>query len=399
MTDARRIFAGNAGAGLLEVLLSMAVMAIAAPFVYSQIAKTNRDIKDLATAKNIMALRSPVMNFVRQNQDLWPDVAQIKMDDEDLANIAPGAIAGFIDKYRVSGATIADVYLVFYGGETDVQTARIARHIGVDAAVVDDTGVAYGNTWAAAAPDFVPGSLVYRVRRDIEGEDRSKYLHRGTSGEDGLNMMMRDLNMGGYNALGVGTVSALSSKIGVAAATFVDADEIMAEGVYFSDGANINGEDVIIGALRVTGDVTGFRNIYATSLNGTGYTTSGRVIVDRASILNSVNVSKNLNLKSATAHTISGFTGIKTNVLIAPFISAEEIVFFDGFGLTVSGELLMSTNAPIRIGGWSFPSATPPRFSELSISHGRMPDAPVRGEFDMIMRDGWREYNPAEVLQ
>ena len=389
-----RIFTGNRGAGLLEVLLTMAVIAIATPFVYSQIASTNQEIADIAMARAIISGRGAVLNFVRLNQDSWPDVAQIQLSDDDLDEIAPNAIAGFIDKYQVRGATVADVYLVYPGAETDVRTARIAKHIGNDAGVVDRDGVAYGNTWAAAAPDFEPGNLVYRIQRDIEGEDRSKYLHRGTSGEDGLNVMMRDLNMGGYNVIDVGTVDAVSAKVNNVNTTFTDAENITADSVYFSDGANMDGGAVAIGNLRVTGDITGFRNIYATTLNKNGYGTDGHIITDRATISNSVNVSRNLNLKASSARTVSGFTGIHTNAVIAPFISAEEIVFFEDFGLTVSGELMMSSSMPLRIGTWTFPSTTPPRFESLTFSNGTIPDAPGRGEFGILMMDGWRDYMP-----
>ena len=77
----------------------------------------------------------------------------------------------------------------------------------------------------------------------------------------------------------------------VVTADFVDADEILAENVYFSSGANMDGGDVFIGDMRVSGDVTGFRTISADKLNGTTYTTSGRVITDRADVTRSVNVS------------------------------------------------------------------------------------------------------------
>ena len=72
------------GASMTEVLLAMAIVAMAAPFLYSQIANTNNTLRDIAVANKIIALRDTVMNFVRLNQADWPDVAQIRLSDDEL---------------------------------------------------------------------------------------------------------------------------------------------------------------------------------------------------------------------------------------------------------------------------------------------------------------------------
>lgn len=382
---------GSRGAGLTEALLAMAIVGIAAPFVYSQVADTTRSAADIRTASRIIDMRGPALNYVRMHGDAWPDTAQIRLTPEDLALIADGATAGFIDKYAVSGAAVTDIYLAFDLGVDRVRTASIARNIGIDAAVVGDDGIAYGASWAVTAPDFMPGDLIYRISRDVTGDDTAKYLHRGTSGEDGLNVMQRDLNMGGHNVYDIGGVVAKSAKINGATAMFVEAQSVATDAAYFSSGANIDGGVASLGALRVTGDVTGFRNIVATTLNGAGYTTSGRVITDRATVTNSVNVARDLTLKSDTARTISGFDGITASTVATPFISADEIIFYDNFGLTLSGELLMSTTAPLKIGSWTFPSTTPPKFSRLTLSRAEYPAAVRKTEFAPIMRRGWMD--------
>ena len=392
------IFSDSArGAGMTEVLLTMAILAIAMPFAYNRIADTNHDIENIAIARRIMDVRSPVLNFVRLNQASWPDTAQIKLSQEELAQISATATAGFIDKYPISGVTVTDVYLAFPGVDSELRTARVANHIGADAAVVGADGIAYGDAWAVTAPDFRPGDLIYRVTRDIADEDKTKYLHRGTSGEDGLNVMMRDLNMGGYNVFDVGTASAVSARIRNANATFTNAEEIMAQSVFFSDGATMDGAKVGIGALRVTGDIMGFRNISAEKLNGSGFTSQGRVITDRAVISDAVNVSGNLVLKSDAARTISGFVGINANSVAAPFISADQMIFYENFGLTISGELMMSTTSPLKIGRWIFPSLTPPQFAEVEFTRAPIPQAPSSGEFGPLMMSGWRSIPPKDM--
>ena len=387
----------NRGASILEVLMSMAIVAIATPFVYSQISETNNNIRDMSVARNITSLRPDVLNFIRLNQDTWPDIVQIRMDDKDLEMISDEISTGFIDKYVVSGASITDVYLAINTGTSEYRTKNIAHYIGEDAAVVEDDGIAYGHTWAVSAPDFKPGDLIYRITRDVAGEDKTKYLHRGTSGDDELNVMKRDLNMGGYNMYDIGGVFASAARIKDVTTTFVTTEDLTANTVYFSNGANMTGNNVSIGSLRVTNDIIGFRNIYANKLNNDGYTTTGRVIADRATVTNSVNVSGNMNIKSDSARTISGFVGISAGAVYTSFLSTDEIMFLENFGLTVSGELMMSTSSPVKFGSWSFPSITPPSFKELVLDRAVVPSVPKDEEFGVLLDDDWQNYMPRGI--
>lgn len=389
----------NRGASITEVLLAMAIVAMATPFVYSRITQTNETIRDISYAKKIISSRDNALNFVRMNQDKWPDVVQIRLDEAELSAISPNAVAGFIDKYNISGAVVTDVYLAFNMAENDLRANKIAGHIGGDAAVVGGDGIAYGNTWAVSAPDFISGDLIYRISRDIAGEDTSKYLHRATSGEDDFNVMMRDLDMAHHHIYNVATVSAESVRARNTSTRFLNSTEVIADNVYFSSGANMNGQDVKIKDLRVSGDTYGFRNIYADNMNGRGYTTKGHIITDRATITGSINVANNLALKSESARTISGFTGISAGMVSTSYISCQEMVFGDNFGLTVSGELLMSSTAPLRIGNWSFPSTKPPSFHHFELSRGKIPSAPISSEFDLLMKSGWQINTQIPVVQ
>ena len=385
------------GASMTEVILAMAIVAIVSPFLYTQITDATDNVRDMALARNIIALRGNVLNYVRANQDRWPDVAQIKLADDELSEISGVATAGFIDKYAVSGATITDVYLAFDTGLKPIRTMRVARHIGVDAAVVSDDGVAYGASWAVSAPDFQPGQLIYRVTRDIAGIDTSKYLHRTSSDDEDLNVMQRDLNMGGNSIFNIATMVAKSARIKNAAAMFANVQDLSATTVFFPDGANMNATSADIGAMRVTGDVTGFRNITANNLNGASYTTRGRIVTDRASVTKSVNVAKDFILKSNSALTVSGFAGVSANTVKTPYVSATEMTFFENFGLTISGELLMSTNAPLKIGAWTFPSTVPPSFNALTFERATIPGAPSRNAFGPLMQSGWKSVPPKDV--
>ena len=378
------------GGGLVEVLLAMVIIAVAAPFTYSMIADTTHMIHDMAVANDILSLRDGVLNFVRINQDLWPDVVQIKMSDEELAKFSDSISSGFIDKYTYKSGTVIDVYLAFDLQTNARRAARIAANVGSNAAIVGTDGIAYGDTWAVTAPDYKFGTLVYKISRNLTDFDTSRFLHRGSSGEENLNVMERDLNMGGNDIYNVGEIDARSVRVRNLNATFVKAETIDARNVYFSSGANMNGDNVKINTLRVSGDISGFRNIETQKLNSSNFTLNGRIIADRATINETLNVGRNLNIKSTSLKTISGFTGMTVGSVYAPYISTSEITFYDNFGLTVSGELLMSSNAPIKIGSWVFPSKDAPSFNALNLARAPIPQIPNKDEFKEIMESGWQ---------
>lgn len=379
------------GATLTEVILAIAVVIAIAPFMYNQIIEMSNNAQDIASANEIVKLRDGVINYVRINQDKWDDNAEIKISDEELQKISPYAHSGYIDKYKVNGASITDIYLAFDMNKPDYRTSNIAKQIGEDAAVVREDNIAYAQSWAVSAPDdFYVGDLIYRISYDFDGSDKSKFLHRATMGEDGLNQMQRNLHMNNFNLFNVSNIDAVSAKITNADAVFLESNVVDANNVYFSSGANMNSADVIFSTMRVTGDTSGFRTIKAEKLNGDKYTTSGRLIVDKATIGNSINVAGNLVLKSTSARSISGFSGVSMNKLLTPQLTATDMVFYENFGITVSGELLLSGNAPLRIGSWWFPSTTPPSFSKLILTRASIPDVPDANEFNKITSKDWQ---------
>jgi len=379
------------GATMTEVILAVGVVVAVSPFIYNQIINMAHESEDVAIANQIVNLRDGIINFLRINHMDWDDTIEIKMTDDQIKEIAPFAHSGFIDKYKVNGATITDVYLAFELPQSQYRIANIAKQIGDDAAVVREDGIAYSQSWAVSAPeDFYVGDIIYRVSRDFDGSDKSRFLHRGTMGEDNLNQMQRDLHMNNFNIFNVSTIDGLSAKIFDVDAIFLESDLVDANSVYFSSGANMNSANIAVGSMRVTGDTNGFKMIRADKLNGSKYTTNGRLVVDRATIGNSINVAGNLILKSTSAKTVNGFGGISMNKLLTPYISATDMVFFENFGITVSGELLLSGNAPLRVGSWVFPSTTPPTFSKFILTRATIPSTPDASEFKELTTKNWQ---------
>ena len=202
--------------------------------------------------------------------------------------------------------------------------------------------------------------------------------------------MQRDLHMNNYNVFNVSNIDALSAKIVDVDAVFLDSSVVDSNSIYFSSGANLNSANVAVGSMRVTGDTNGFKIIRADKLNGDKYTTNGNVIADRAIVGNSINVSGNLILKGSSAITISGFGGISMNKLLTPYISATDMTFFENYGITVSGELLLTNDAPLKIGSWSFPSTTPPSFSKFILTRATLPATPDADEFKKLIDKDWQ---------
>ena len=393
------------GASLIEVILAISIAAVAAPFMYKQMGRTYSDIENISAAKKIVDLQDAVLNFVRLHQENWDANAEIQLTKEDLQEISPIISSGFIDKRQFRGTTITDVYLGFDISDSALRTNQIARQIGQDAAVVDSDGIAYGNTWAVSGPEFYPGNLIYRVSHNFSTQDRTNFLHRAASttilpsnkkelisndANDNLNAMLRNLNMGGKNLIDIGTLNADSVSAKNMNSTFLKAENITADTIYFSSGANAQGNDMTIDQIRALGDISGFRNITANTLNGNTFSNTGTIITDRATVNNSIRIGNLFKLRSASNKTISAFTAISSNSVYTPYVSAGDIVFYGDFGLTVSGELLMSRTAPLKIGNWVFPSKQMPKFSSLKLGRAKISQPPTKEEFGAIMARDWQ---------
>ncbi|MBP9999129.1 MAG: hypothetical protein KBT14_00335 [Proteobacteria bacterium] len=394
------------GTSLIEVILAISIIAVAAPFMYKQIQRTYNDIENVSVAQKIVDIQDGALNYIRVHQEDWDNATEIQLTSEEVKEISPLVSAAFIDRRQFRGTNITDVYLVFRVSDSAVRTNQIARQIGGDAAIVSDDGIAYGATWAAAAPDFTPGDLVYRVSHNFSGQDRNNFLHRGASSDntqtnskdkdsqesvsDNLNAMLRNLNMGGKDLLDIGVLDAKTVSGKNANTTFLESDDAVAGSVYFSSGANIQGADADIETIRALGDISGFRNITANTLNGSTFSNTGTVITDSATINKSVRIGNLFKLKSSGTRTVNAFTAISANTVYTPYVTTTDLVFYGDFGLTVSGELLLSRTAPLKIGSWIFPSTQMPTFSQLNLGRTKITTTPNKSEFSAIMSADWQ---------
>ncbi|MCL2748865.1 MAG: hypothetical protein FWE50_02200 [Alphaproteobacteria bacterium] len=412
--SARNFQRQQRGAGLMEVLLAIAIIGAILPFAYNGVMEMSNSIVDASEARRISEWSDPIMAYVRRNQADWPDNAEVEFDEGEVdlireqnsENSISGRMlhpyAGFIEKRAAKGGAMINAYLAFRPENiSEVRVLNIAKNIGSDAAIVALNNEAVSPAgWSISSDLFSPGDLIFRIS-DILGEDEaSRYLHRTYLDDPDMNTMFRDLNMAKKNMVGVGTVFAKNIKANNANIWFAETPEVRALDAYFPDGASIDPSKATLASVRVSGDISGFRRIVAkkfTGATGTVWSQKGDVVVDSVNVTGPVHVQRDLVLKSDSIRTMSGFAGIRAHVLATPFVSTEQLFFAGGFGMTISSELMYSTSMnPIKLGAWIFPSERGPKFSGIvlrKISSDDLSttlDAPKIEEFGPIISSDWK---------
>jgi hypothetical protein len=368
------------GASLLEMMFAIAIVALAMPFAYRQVANIGRSMQMLAFAKQLAAAADPVKNFMRLNASDFAEgeFAEVEYEGEDK-RVLILKTGGVLEAFVVSKASNA------------LESNKIAAMIGPDAAAVAQDGAAYSAAggWAIAIPGTGDGDVVLRVRYARQSDDTAGYLHRTVLSEGELSTMKRDLSMGGFSINNAGAVNARKLNSPDVDSFLAKTPVIAAESVYFAGGLNLNPAGAFIPNIRATGDSIGFRNFYADDFDSG----RGSITADRATIKEKLSVGVRFEVKSPSARTVGGFAGASAGSLRCAYLDTENLTFMPGFGLTVSGELLYSATPPIKLGSWSFPNSggAGPRFSKLVLSNlGGKDVVHAVPDFSEVMEDGWQ---------
>jgi len=395
-------FRAQRGSNLLETLLAIGLVAAMAPFAYNRVSEISREVTDVAEARHIWNWKASMSGFIRSNQMDWDENTFVELDEKELQEIGSGKpglmpLAAFIEKFRHAGGVTVEAYLLFPAAAEGLRMHRIARHLGGDAAVANSENTAFSaeGGWSIETEILQENDIVYRVSVDLPRDDSFNFLHRVDTGDDRMNTMERNLLMGHNNLLNAGTVNAglLDSKM--VASWFVASEAFSADEAVFPDGANLDGSNITFSGMRVMGDVIGFRNIVADAFGGGGITnwsTQGHIVAERASVVESVNVARNMVVRSPSARTVSDFLGVSAHSLAVPFVSADELRFAGGFGLTISNELSSSfSDVPLRLGGWMFPQTIAPSFSSLALDNASNIAGKGPQGFEKVTERGWRD--------
>ena len=367
------------GASLLEMLFAIALVSLAMPFAYRQIASLGEDLKVMGIAKQLVQDSAPIKNHLRVYAEEFPagELVKVEIDRKDH------------QVFILNSGEITSAFVVVQSYREDIlKSHKIARMLGFDAAVVESDFIAYSGAggWSVLIPESRPGDLVYRIILPRREDDTARYLHRTVLSEDELSSMKRDLLMDGFSLININETGA-EKLVSTDLDTFLARTPVIAaNALYFSGGLNLNPEKSTLRNIRVNGDAIGFRNIFADILNSQGTLTT-----DRAAISTQLTVSDNFEVKAPYSKTVSGFAGVTAGNVKTSYLDATTLTFFPGFGLTVSGETLYSGTPPIKLGQWTFPGTNSPRFSELRLANlGGRTLAPQVPDFSEILKDGWR---------
>ena len=79
-----------------------------------------------------------------------------------------------------------------------------------------------------------------------------------------------------------------------------------------------------------------FKNINTDTLNDNKFSTSGKIVSNKVSINNSLNVGNNLKILSLSKKTINNIENINLHSLSSTYIKTNEIHFLNGFGINLS---------------------------------------------------------------
>ena len=366
------------GASLLEVILAIALALMLVPFMYNQISDMNNAVKDIAVANRIVKSRDGVINYIRVNQSLFSDDEEgTELSESELAAIAPMAHSGWVFKTNTQGSEITEIFLAFKVG-TDYQTANIAKYIGNDAAIVSSDNVAYSQNWAIGVSEdfnFYPGDLIFRIAHDFGGDDKNKFLHRGTiwggdSEEDvdlKLNRMQRNLHLNNFNIYNVAQITANTAVANIAETRFIKANEINASKIYFMSGATIKTVNANFGSLYVLGDVIDFKTINTKQFE------SSEMFINGATIAATDDRPVTIKVKDSLILTGSASRSFYFEQVTVPEIRSSYVVVGALTSPTaeviISNEAYSSDNGSLTIGSaWTYPESSGPKLKNFSIN-------------------------------
>lgn len=420
------------GATLLDALMTLAILGAAAPFAYSYVAETSVAMRQTAFANQMIDFGDVVKNYIALNQSIWPN----DFDEEISANTFAetfadyGVITPHIDlgnprviiyKNKNGNAQTIRAYLIWPPAATLTAAKQAAAALGSAGGVAENDGTitSASGVWSDEVAGVETGSIVLRITENSLQENTEHFMHRvKVSGADNLNMMETDLNMsdGGrrYSVVNAMTLSGIAVDAANAETTLVKTQSLEANTALFTAGLRLDPDNAMFDTIRISGDIIGARKIITSGLYGglsgglsglsqETFNTQGRIIADRTNIYESVDVAGDMEIKSATARSVSAWYEMSVNSLSAPYLYAMYLNVPNA-GITISSDRITDmTNPSLRLGNWSFPNAggAMPEFNFLKIlsySSDNIADilnAP-KNKMEKLTGKGWIELKPGE---
>ncbi|MBO7645192.1 MAG: hypothetical protein J6S57_02725 [Alphaproteobacteria bacterium] len=349
------------GSSLLEVILAIALSLALVPFMYNQISDMNNAVKNVAIANKIVKSKGDVINYVRENQALFPiGNTGTVLDEDKLALLAPMAHTGWVFKTENHGSEMVEIFLA-YTLDSNYQAANIAKYIGNDAAIVSNDNVAYSQNWAIGGDGdvkFNSGDLIFRITKSLGNDNKSKFLHRGTFGEDALNVMQRDLHLNTFDIYNVADIRGEYIEAHDATTKILSAGLVESGVISFMGGANIiqataRDNMLAVRKLYVSNNLAGFTNINVADVES-----HGNMIAKRVNVTDIVDVAGNLMLNAGGA-----FNFVTIGVNMDVYADSVNVDNLSATKVLVSNDIDCSKDdcskgdyTRLEIGNWKYPN-------------------------------------------
>lgn len=258
-----KIFAGNnnvRGGALMELLLGVAIAAVAIPFVFRYQTRAVMRAQNIAIANQMSQLSDALERYITQNRDeflrtVGRNITRVNIDDLGPYGVADDFIRDNGDRYQMrvikngagNNATLQGIVIMAATDMAPMRTREIAA-VGDGLGVVDSTR-AYDvfSTWRTNAADIGARGDAVIATTDVQ-RDLDLYLWRAPSDSADDATMRSGLNLGGHDIVGATFVNADSAmfeetlSLGVGAAdTLMFNNRTTIDATYETIGATVSG--------------------------------------------------------------------------------------------------------------------------------------------------------------
>ncbi|MDR1071700.1 MAG: hypothetical protein LBL21_03600 [Rickettsiales bacterium] len=326
------------GAGLLELLLALAVFMEILPFVYGFAKRQGERAENVAIVKKIRVVSDALERYISDNRlkllaPVSRNVTRVRLSE--LKGVPADELDGAKIELRVvksrdsAGHAFVQGIVIFDSPSLSPLRTRQIAAAGGSAAGFADGRMLYGSFGTWQAPMSAIGAAVggHSVLAETKTfRDGGDYLHRLPSGEPLDATMQSDLDLGGHNIEDAKSVSAVAARfLGVLETDGIEASKMTVlnrmdwtaplesfgdatvNGAISSDGRSIDASDMVISGRSqfrsVSADSLAADNLY---LSGFSVASGGGPAV--------LSISGTLDMKKGHIKAINSFVGFSGSV-------------------------------------------------------------------------------------
>ena len=372
------IIPSQRGAGLLEMLLTLAMFMAVLPFIYGLVSNRRESIENVRISSQIRIIQAALEEYIFENRQqlLAPISANVtRVSLSDLNSLPPMNLDDARVQLRTiksrdaGGRSFVQGIVIFDSPNlTPMRTRQIALATGASAGFADGRVLhgAFG-TWQMPAhraeAALGPHSVLAETRTFRSSED---FIHRLPSGSTSDATMRSDLFMGGHDIESVRNITAIGARF----LEMADVDTIEAQRMSvrnrldWTAGLTVIGEAVVNGNMSsdnrniTTGNITTFglsqfRNIVAVDMEVNNLFLSGFTVARDHGNPSVLSISGALDVSGGyirATETYVGFSGSITPRLVVQRRIEDNMnpgFFWDAqAGEANMGDMILSQLAP-----------------------------------------------------